>query len=91
MAYSFSWIDRRELCVLCHTKERAFLISLLFSELHRLTKGGTEALKNIESCINSKLIKETQYDQHKICSVFEGQQDGSKQQFVAFIVYDSAI
>ena len=48
----------------------------------------SEALKNIRSTINRQLIEESQNDQYKIYSVFDNLQDGSKQKFVAFMVYD---
>ena len=45
----------------------------------------------IKSTIDCKLIEESQNDQYKKYSVFEDLQDGSKQRFVAVMVYDLAI
>ena len=70
--------------------ERSFSISSLF-----LKKGAPEdlsgALEKIKSIINCKLTEEGQNDQCKKYSVFEDLQDGSKQTFVAIVVYDLAI
>ena len=51
----------------------------------------SEALTNIKSSMNSKLIEESQNDSYKKCSVFEDLQNGSKQKSVACMVYDLAI
>ena len=48
----------------------------------------SEALTNIKSNINSKLIEENQYDQQKKYSFFEDPKDSRKQNFVAFMIYD---
>ena len=45
---------------------------------------------DIISTLNSKLIKENQYDKYKEYTIFEGPRDGSKQKSVDFTVYDLA-
>ena len=47
----------------------------------------SQALTKIESTVNCKLIEESQTDQYKECSVFKDLRDGSKQKFVAPMVY----
>ena len=53
--------------------------------------GVPQALTNSKSSIKSKLIEESQNNQYKKYSVFEDLQNGSKQKFVAFIIYDLLI
>ena len=51
----------------------------------------SETLTDIKSAVNSKVIKGNQYDQCMKYSVFEDVKVGSKQNPVAFIVYNLAI
>ena len=50
----------------------------------------SKALKRIKSTINCKLIEESQNDRDKKYSVFDDVQDGSKQNFEAFVAYNLA-
>ena len=83
--------------VVCHNSRKSIAISSLFLELQHfkdLRKDVREevsvALKKIKSNTNSKLVEESQNDQYKKYSVFDDQQDGSKQKSVAFMVHDLA-
>ena len=54
------------------------------------TRGGIKRFEKIKSTLNCKLIAESQNDQYKEYSVFDDLQDGSKQKFLAFMVYNLA-
>ena len=49
------------------------------------------ALKKMKTTMNCKLIEESQNDRYEKYSVFDDLQNGSKQKFVAIVVYDLAI
>ena len=66
------------------------MVTLPLRVMKGSTRGGIRSFENIKITINCQLIEESQNDQYKNYSVFDDLQDGSKQKFVAFMVYDFA-